>query len=160
MLAPIGGLTTAWTGSISPRTVCAISFAHLEPAGAAVHVRVGPPQQRDVGGVDLGRRDVAVGVHHVADRDARPDDLADAADELGVGVRVALGDHRAVLGHQHAIERPLGLQPLELRAGDPLERRGRPRPARVGAGEADRDDVHARQRIRVAVAGDVIPVWP
>ena len=73
-------------------------------------------------------RDVAVGVHDVADRDARPDDLAHAADELGVGVGVALGDHRAVLGDQHAVERPFGLQPLELVAGDPLESRGRPRP--------------------------------
>ena len=154
MLSASGGLTTAWTGAISPRIVPGDQLGGAQASFAAVDVRVRLPGERDRGRRDLGRRDVAVGVHDDTDGDAVADGRADALDHRGVRIGIGLAHRRAVLRHQHAVERALLLERGDDVARHLLERLGGDGAAGRRGGEHQGHDIHAGQAVSGVEPGD------
>ena len=83
---------------------------HEQFLGAFGHVdvRILLVDHDRIRGRDLLRRQVAMQIEFDTDEHARPDDLADAAQQVAFGVGITVRDHRAVQIQQHGVDRQRG----------------------------------------------------
>ena len=93
---------------------------------------------------DALRRQMAVRIEFGADEDIRPDDLADAREEIALGILVAVGNHRAVQTrarrHRPACAAP---QLVEDFVAQALIGRAVDEPCRIGPGGGALDQLPA-----------------
>jgi hypothetical protein len=98
----------------------------IQGALGHVDVRVFLVDDNRRGGVDLRVGEVAVEVELDPDHHAGPDQRAQACQQIALGVRIAVGDHRAVQVQQHRVDRQRSHQVPGRRAASNAARCRRP----------------------------------